>query len=857
MYISNNKKIATFLFLFVFLLNTFSFGQDNTQNDDWYIGKTIKNIEFNGLKHVGRGELKDIFEKYTGEKLTDDLYLEILGVVNSLEYFESVTKAEVAPAGDASVTITFDVVERPVVANIKFTGNSKLRTGTLRDVVTTKAGDLYRPEKVSIDRDNIGFKYVEEGFPNAKVDVKTVINNNGSVDLTFEINEGKRITVSSISFGGDKHFSERTLRSQISTKEKGTFSSGAFEEIKLANDKLAIENYYRDRGYIRARVVDITRDYTTDANGDESVRIVFQIDEGGLYTFEGVDFKGNYVFSTEQLESVIRSKKGQFVNAQRLEMDLQNVQSLYQDNGYIFSQITRKELRDDEEMTLKYELDITENDRAYIEKITVKFMDDVDSLKTKHKTKPFVILRALPFEEGDIFSKSKIEDGYRNLNNLQYFANIQMTPVQGSEFGLMELDITVEEQPTTDIQAGLTFSGQTDVELPISLQLKWTDRNFLGLGNVFGISANVSPDLQNGSVQYTQNYLFGLPLSGSLNLLIQHATKQGWMGVHTDANGNQYPDGFNSYSDYYNQSGTYSDEYLFDYEQWYVSLGFNTGYVWRTRFGNLSLGGGPSVGIKINQFNRKLYVPFDETIRQNPNPMPALSLSLVLSLDNRDIYYDPTRGYYLSQRLGFYGLLPKDPVKVEEEYYTRTDSKAEIFFKLWDLPVGESWAFRGVLGLHTGFSFILPSLYGPFNGPPSSKDIEDTSKLYIDGMFIGRGWTSERNIYGYSMWENWAELRMPIVPNLLSLDGIFDAVEIGPQGNEHAYSLFDSVEGLRSRMRFSTGFGLRFSMPQFPFRFLFVKRFVFNPDGSVKWEPGAIGGDHGLDFVLSFALSTY
>jgi len=58
-------------------------------------------------------------------------------------------------------------------------------------------------------------------------------------------------------------------------------------------------------------------------------------------------------------------------------------------------------------------------------------------------------------------------------------------------------------------------------------------------------------------------------------------------------------------------------------------------------------------------------------------------------------------------------------------------------------------------------------------------------------------------------------------------------------------------------MRFSTGFGLRFALPQFPFRFLFVKRFVFNPDGSIKWEPGAIGGDHGLDFVLSFALSTY
>jgi outer membrane protein insertion porin family len=61
-------------------------------------------------------------------------------------------------------------------------------------------------------------------------------------------------------------------------------------------------------------------------------------------------------------------------------------------------------------------------------------------------------------------------------------------------------------------------------------------------------------------------------------------------------------------------------------------------------------------------------------------------------------------------------------------------------------------------------------------------------------------------------------------------------------------------------MRYSFGGGLRFALPQFPFRFLFAKRF-WTPNGRFEWVQGAIGGDgtpaSGLDFVISFAISTY
>jgi outer membrane protein insertion porin family len=59
-------------------------------------------------------------------------------------------------------------------------------------------------------------------------------------------------------------------------------------------------------------------------------------------------------------------------------------------------------------------------------------------------------------------------------------------------------------------------------------------------------------------------------------------------------------------------------------------------------------------------------------------------------------------------------------------------------------------------------------------------------------------------------------------------------------------------------MRFGFGGGLRFTMPQLPFRFSLVKRFK-TVDGVFQWQKGSIfatdNPTSGIDPVLSFAIS--
>jgi outer membrane protein insertion porin family len=832
--------------LSIILLIVVVFSVFGQQSDEWYQGKPIRRIVFDGLLHVSSLELEGITEQYINKPFNDEIYWDILGRLYALEYFENITPVAVrADSLGSEVILRFTVVERPTILRINFSGNSGIKRNELSDTISIKVNDVFTQVKLRIDEQAIINKYLEKGYPDAKV--RTEVQNSGraNVTVTFHIDEGEKIVIESFHFEGNSVFSSRTLQRQLSLKTKGIIVDGAFQESKLIADRQTLTQYYHDRGYIDAVVIDDVREVRKNDKGQNLMSITFRLYEGRLYTFEGITFEGNQIFSDAQLSALVTSKRGETANAAKVEADLMRIADLYYENGYIFNRIEPVPVQNAENGTISFNVLIVERGRAHIENIIIK-----GNLKTKDA----VILREIPLESGDVFSKAKVLAGLTNLYNLQYFSAVSPDTLPGSAESLMDLVITVEEQPTIDLQLGLGFSGSADPDtFPVSLMGKWNDRNFLGSGNSVGTELNISPDVQSLSLQYTQRWMLGLPFSGSFDFTIQHMSKMGalqnfapyFYGDEPFA----YPNGFGSYQEYEDANKVPPEQYQMPYDQWDISMGAGTGYRWLTPYGNLGLGGGLRVGMVLNNYDADLYRPFDPILREeNSKWSPSLSLWASLSLDHRDIYYDPSSGYYGIQRLGYYGILP-----FEKEHYIRTDTKLEWFHTLFNLHVTDNWSFKAVFGAHTGLSFIFPQLQ--YDKPY----IEEANSLAVDGMFIGRGWMTEYRRKGYALWENWAEVRIPLAPGILAWDFFFDAagVKKTPQA---LFGDFLGDDGSLEEsntffMRFSLGGGFRFTIPQFPFRFSIAKRFLIR-DGKVNWTSGGIGGS-GLDFVVSFAISTY
>lgn len=797
------------------------------QGTDWYYNKPIKAVTFEGLKSIKASDLDGVTSSFISKEFTDELFADLLNRVFALDYFDDVSpQALPGDSNRSTVRIKLVVVEKPIIKKIVFSGNSRVRNADLKDAISIKEKDVFVQSKMLVDERVLRDLYITKGFTAAKISSSFVEEPDG-ITVTFKIDEGMLSVVKEIKFQGNMVVSARTLKRSVQTKEAGVFSKGSFQESQLESDKQAVVLYYRNRGYVDARVLDVLREtaYNENKKRDE-LTITFVVQEGSQYNFGGLSFIGNKVFTTEELDTLIRLKPGSLFNQTKFQESLQAVEDKYYENGYTSNQFNAEVSKDTDNKVVSYTLYITENPRSHIENIIIK---------GNTKTKDYVIRREISTEPGDIFSKAKLMSSLRNLYNLQYFSAIVPDVLQGSESNLVDLVFTVEEQSTTTLDFGFTFSGVSDPDdLPVALYAKVQDSNLFGEGRSVSAATTLSTTEQSVSLGYGQNWLWDQPISTGVSLGYSHSTNYSLRNKFQS-------DGSLNTSDYYMK-----------YEQHQFNLSLSLGRRWVPDFAILTLAGGITGGLVNNIYDGSLYMPLDMSISEyNNNWAPKNSVYASFAMDGRNISYDPSSGWFFSEKLSWYGLLPKGilafaPDWGETEFYLRSDTKAEKYFTLIDKPVSERWSFKLVFMVYTGLSLQFPL--------PDSI-IKDTSKLYIDGMFNGRGWSVYNNssARGKALFSNIAELRMPVIPGILSFDIFFDAIAVKPSAD----ALFSDFTN-ENDWYFSFGPSLRFTIQQFPLRLLLANDFKIR-DGNVvfmnKTASSEVAWYKNWNFVLSFNLT--
>ena len=525
------------------------------EDSEWYIGKPIVAIVFDGLQNIRNEELVGIVQPFIGESFNDDLFLDLQRRLYALEYFsEIVATAADATGAEAEVTLRFQVREHPVAEDIRFSGNNSLNSSELLDVVLLKTGDIVTAAKIAIDEEAIRGAYLQRGFIGAEVrGTATEGSSAQSHVVEFRIQEGVQIIIRQIEFSGNSFASDGTLRGVMESKTQSIINRGTFQELELQEDRRRIERYYKENGYIDTRVTEIIRESTRDPDSQQIfLTLTIFIEEGAQYTYGGMRFEGNTIFSDEELMQQLRVSPGGTLNVTRVEADIQRVADLYYGAGYIFNTIAPAEERDEENRSVSYVVSITEQNRAHIENIIIR---------GNTKTKDEIIYRELPFEVGEIFSATRVRQGILNLLNLQFFSNVVPETPQGSAGGLMDLIINVEEANTADVRFGLAFGG-TDA-IPITLQVRWQERNFLGQGQIIGVTGALSTTRQQASFSFVEPWLLGERWQIGINFGLERSVipniRQDILApVFADYDSNAVPDPYTG-AYVFNNDATYND----------------------------------------------------------------------------------------------------------------------------------------------------------------------------------------------------------------------------------------------------------------------------------------------------------
>ena len=800
------KLLSIFLILFC-ISGAFAQEEDDS---DWFWNQPIGKIEFEGLKIIKKSEITGVVSSYVGQPFTEDSYSEMIDKLNELDFFEDIEPYVTHDKDPQKVLLVFKVKEFPAVAKIEFVGNQKIRNGELRELIKSKTNDIYNENRVYVDERLIRQHYIDKGYSDSQVS-HTIEETKDGINITFKITEGKNTVISDIHMTGNTIVSERVLKGKISLKEVGFLKDGAFKSSSLELDKKTILSYYNERGYIDANILDVKIDSKDNPEKQRTdLQITFVIQEGPQYTYAGLKIEGNQIFTEEKLLAQMKLKEGAVFNAIKFEEGISAITNVYYESGYMSNGFYPVPEKDSDRKEISYTLVVEERARSHIENIIVK---------GNNKTKDYVITREIPIEPGDVFSRDKVISGLRNLYNLQYFSNVVPDVQQGSEENLVDLVFSVEETSTISMNLGMAFSGITDPEdIPVSLYLTVANTNLFGEGKSISASVNAAKKSQSLDFSYSQSWIAGLPITFQESLSFSHTN--GYTPIMM-----------------YQPNGVFDQyHYNVNYEGFSATLGTALGRRWTPRFAILSLTGGINNTLTKYIFDERSFVPVDSAISMFGNRVGLQNTFWTsFSMDDRDINYDPSKGWFASQRFTFNGLIPK----VEKEFFLSSDTKLELYFTLFNWQWSEKNSLKGIFAFYTDLTMLFPI---------GDSVISDSNKPSIDGMFTGRGWAElyrSAETKGKILWNTQIEFRIPIVSGVVGVDFFHDAVVVKPEVNQ----LFNDLS--IDDFYFSMGPGIRFLMQQFPLHLLFTWRYQVK-DGKVLW--GGQQGYNPYQFVISFNI---
>ena len=399
------------------------------------------------------------------------------------------------------------LTENPIINRVAFEGNRKIEDDKLRDEVQSKPRQVFTKARVQSDVERILTIYRRGGRYNAVVEPKIIKLEQGRVDLVFEINEGDVTAIKRISFVGNEHFSDGSLRGKIRTAETAWYrflsSDDRFDPDRLNLDRELLRKFYLSEGYADFRVTSAVAELAPDRDG---FFVTFTINEGERYKFGKVEISTRFQgLDPDTLKSFLTMSSGDWYDADQIEKTVNAITEAVGNLGYAFVEVRPNLRRNKEDLTVDLNFDIQEGPRVYVERINIS-----GNTRTLDK----VIRREFRLAEGDAFSTAKLRRSQQRLKNLGFFQKVDVTPQAGSASDKTNLDVVVTEQSTGEISFGAGYSTTGGILGDISI----AERNLLGKGQNLrlGLSLGTLSTLIN--LSFTEPYFLDRAVAAGFDI---------------------------------------------------------------------------------------------------------------------------------------------------------------------------------------------------------------------------------------------------------------------------------------------------------------------------------------------------
>lgn len=437
----------------------------------------IKSIDFQGNVRTSSDAISQNISSRVGSPLNRDQIRQDIKSLYKLGQFDDI-KVDTKMERDG-VHLVYSFSEKPVIAEVGFDGNKKIKSDDLRKDITVKTFSPLDEKDLSESKEKIREAYAKKGYYLASVDHHIEATEAGEAKLVFDVEENQGVIIRRVDFIGNKVFKDGDLRDVVKTKKKGMFSfvtgSGKYNEEQLKQDALLLTFHYLNHGYLKVKV---QQPKVTISKDKRYLFVTFQVAEGKQYRVGGLTMSGDILTTKEELQSKLKTKSGNTYSQRDLEEDLQMLSDKYGDEGYAYANIVPQTVPHDDTLTADINLAIEKGNRITVEKINIS-----GNTTTRDK----VIRREMQLKENDRYSERLLRESRMRLMQLGYFEEVNFATPRGSRDDTMLINVTVKERATGSFNIGAGFSSVENFIFNASV----AKENFFG----YGISGQVSAEL--------------------------------------------------------------------------------------------------------------------------------------------------------------------------------------------------------------------------------------------------------------------------------------------------------------------------------------------------------------------------
>lgn len=454
--------------------------------------QVVSDIQFNGLQRLTPASLYSILPISAGSTLTEEALAQSINTLYNTGNFANI---------QSNVTdgqVVFDVVERPIIAEVNFEGNHLIPTEGLEQGLQQaglSVGSVLKQSTLAGVANELQQQYIQQGYYNSNIDVDQTMLDGNRVKLDINFDEGKAAEVVEINVTGNDYFSDADVRRAFILKESSWIhfftNSDRYGKEKLAASLEKLKAMYMDEGFVRFKVNSADAKLSDDK---ESVVINLDVTEGDQYNFGSVQFMGDTTYDEQTLADLVDFESGERFSQTQLQKTTSAIANHFGDDGYYFAEIRPVTKINDASHTVDVGYYMNPSEPVYVRRIN--FLGNT-------KTEDEVLRREMRQMEGALSSHSNIQLSRTRLMRTGYFKDVQVdvVPVTGQP-DQVDINYTVEEQATgsSTLAAGYSQSGG------LTFQADLSQNNFLGTGNRFNVGFTRTESKDSYNIGLTNPY---------------------------------------------------------------------------------------------------------------------------------------------------------------------------------------------------------------------------------------------------------------------------------------------------------------------------------------------------------------